>query len=98
MGMPNLARGAEDLIAFLRQWRIEHPEPDDQFADEESRKAVQRPHDLIGFCDAPEVYSPSSFKNHHASPRNPAPKPASTAQDFATTSRLGASELINNCR
>ena len=37
----------EELIAFLRQWRNEHPEPDDQFAQavEESRKAVQPPHD-----------------------------------------------------
>jgi len=38
---------AEDLIAFLRQWRIEYPEADEQFAEavEESRKAVQPPHD-----------------------------------------------------
>ncbi len=37
----------DDLIAFLRHWRIEHPEPDEQFADAiaESRKAVQLPHD-----------------------------------------------------
>lgn len=38
---------AEDLIAFLRQWRIAHPDADEQFgtAIEESRKAVRPPHD-----------------------------------------------------
>jgi antitoxin (DNA-binding transcriptional repressor) of toxin-antitoxin stability system len=38
---------AEDLIAFLRRWRIEHPEADEQWAlaVEESRRAVQPPHD-----------------------------------------------------
>jgi len=37
----------EELIAFLRRWRIEHPEPDEQFAAaiEESRRGVQSPHD-----------------------------------------------------
>lgn len=37
----------EDLIAFLRRWRIEYPEPDEQLAAEidESRRAVQPPHD-----------------------------------------------------
>lgn len=36
-----------DLIAFLRRWRIEHPEPDEQFAEaiEESRKADRPPRD-----------------------------------------------------
>jgi antitoxin (DNA-binding transcriptional repressor) of toxin-antitoxin stability system len=36
---------AEDLIAFLRRWRIEHPEPDEQFAPaiEESRRAIRPP-------------------------------------------------------
>jgi antitoxin (DNA-binding transcriptional repressor) of toxin-antitoxin stability system len=36
-----------DLITFLRQWRIEHPDPDEQFAEviEESRRAVRPPHD-----------------------------------------------------
>jgi antitoxin (DNA-binding transcriptional repressor) of toxin-antitoxin stability system len=45
--VPAAGQVAEDLIAFLRQWRIEHPEPDDQFAEAvgESRKAVQPPHD-----------------------------------------------------
>jgi antitoxin (DNA-binding transcriptional repressor) of toxin-antitoxin stability system len=40
-------RQGEDLIAFLRQWRLEYPEPDDQFAEaiEEGRKAVQPAHD-----------------------------------------------------
>jgi antitoxin (DNA-binding transcriptional repressor) of toxin-antitoxin stability system len=39
--------GAEKLIAFLRRWRIEHPEPDEGFAAavEESRKAIQPPRD-----------------------------------------------------
>jgi prevent-host-death family protein len=39
--------GPGDLITFLRQWRINHPEPDEQFgaAIDESRKAVQPPHD-----------------------------------------------------
>jgi hypothetical protein len=37
----------EDLIAFLRRWRTEHPEPDEQFAEAiaASRKAVQPPLD-----------------------------------------------------
>ena len=36
-----------DLIAFLRRWRIEHPEPDEQLGRtiEESRTAVRPPHD-----------------------------------------------------
>jgi len=38
---------AEDLIAFLRRWRKEYPEADEQFAAavEESRKAVRPPCD-----------------------------------------------------
>ena len=38
---------AEDLIAFLRRWRVEHPEPDEQFAEviEASRRAVPPPRD-----------------------------------------------------
>jgi antitoxin (DNA-binding transcriptional repressor) of toxin-antitoxin stability system len=37
----------EDLIAFLRQWRTEHPDADEQFAEavEESRRAVRPPQD-----------------------------------------------------
>ena len=37
----------EELIAFLRQWRIEHPEPDEQLAEviQQSRRAVQPPRD-----------------------------------------------------
>ena len=40
-------QSAEALIAFLQQWRTEHPEPDEQFgvAIEESRRAVQPPRD-----------------------------------------------------
>ncbi len=38
---------AEDLISFLRRWRIEHPEPDEQFAAaiEASRSGVRSPRD-----------------------------------------------------
>lgn len=47
--VPVLAREfvAEDLSAFLRRWRFEHSEPDEQLAEaiEESRGAVQPPHD-----------------------------------------------------
>lgn len=41
------ARSTEELIAFLRRWRREHPEPDEQFAEavEEGRKAIRPPHD-----------------------------------------------------
>src|SRR5207245_4685555 len=38
--VPSQGHIAEDLIAFLRRWRIEHPEPDGQFAPP-SRKAVE---------------------------------------------------------
>jgi prevent-host-death family protein len=40
-------QGAGEFIAFLRRWRQEHPESDDQFATaiEESRNAVRPPHD-----------------------------------------------------
>ena len=43
--VPASEQGAEDLIAFLRRWRSEHPEPDDQFAEaiEESRRIVPPP-------------------------------------------------------
>jgi prevent-host-death family protein len=46
--VPPTEPNAEDLLAFLRRWRIEHPEPDEQFAEaiEESRRAVQPPRDL----------------------------------------------------
>ena len=47
VSVPDRAGGPDDLITFLRQWRIEHPEPDEQFGEaiEESRKSVQPPHD-----------------------------------------------------
>lgn len=37
----------DDLIAFLRRWRTEHPEADEQFGEalEQSRRAVRSPHD-----------------------------------------------------
>jgi antitoxin (DNA-binding transcriptional repressor) of toxin-antitoxin stability system len=40
-------QGTGNLIAFLHQWRLEHPEPDEHFgaATEESRRAVQPPRD-----------------------------------------------------
>ena len=47
VSVPDRANGTGDLITFLRQWRVEHPEPDEQFGDaiEESRKSVRPPHD-----------------------------------------------------
>jgi antitoxin (DNA-binding transcriptional repressor) of toxin-antitoxin stability system len=43
--VPPPTNGSADLIAFLRRWRSEHPEPDDQFADaiEQSRLSVRPP-------------------------------------------------------
>lgn len=40
-------RSTEDLISFLRRWRSEHPEADEQFAEAvaDSRKVVRSPHD-----------------------------------------------------
>ena len=45
--VPNETKRTEYLIAFLRKWRAEHPEPDEQFAQaiEESRKSMSSPHD-----------------------------------------------------
>ena len=39
----NSKNGTSELIVFLRKWRVDHPEPDDQFAEamEESRKTVR---------------------------------------------------------
>ncbi len=47
VSVPAAGQGTEELIAFLRQWRSEHPEPDDQFAEiiEESRRGIQPPRD-----------------------------------------------------
>jgi len=44
--MPVPGAVAADLIAFLRHWRGEHPEPDDQLAAdlEAIRRGVQPPH------------------------------------------------------
>jgi hypothetical protein len=44
---PVNADAGEDIIAFLRRWRTEHPEPDETLASaiEESRKSIQPPHD-----------------------------------------------------
>ena len=43
VAVPFREQGSEDLIAFLRRWRLEHPEADESFADaiEGSRRAVQ---------------------------------------------------------
>ena len=43
----NVPGQVNELIAFLHQWRIQHPEPDEQFAAaiEESRQGVRRAHD-----------------------------------------------------
>jgi len=37
----------DELLAFLHRWRVEHPDPDEQFAEviEDSRKAIRPPHD-----------------------------------------------------
>jgi prevent-host-death family protein len=41
---------SEDLVAFLRRWRTEHPEPDDELSDiiQESRKWQGPPRDPWG--------------------------------------------------
>jgi antitoxin (DNA-binding transcriptional repressor) of toxin-antitoxin stability system len=38
---------SDHLMAFLRRWRIEYPEPDEGFAEaaEESHKVIQPPND-----------------------------------------------------
>ena len=38
---------AEDLVAFLRRWRVEYPEADEQFGQviEESRRGIHTPRD-----------------------------------------------------
>jgi antitoxin (DNA-binding transcriptional repressor) of toxin-antitoxin stability system len=43
VSVPYRAGEPEDVVTFLRRWRIEHPEPDEQFGEaiDESRKAVQ---------------------------------------------------------
>jgi len=45
--VPLSGQGGEELIAFLRRWRIEHPEPDEQLSEaiQESSKAVQTARD-----------------------------------------------------
>jgi len=45
--VPNRDDDAEALIAFLRQWRLQYPEPDEQLAEviEDSRRAARPPHD-----------------------------------------------------
>ena len=43
----NPIKAADELSGFLRRWRHEHPEPDEQFAQalEESRKSIRPPRD-----------------------------------------------------
>ncbi len=45
--VPAAGEVAEDLVGFLRRWRSDHPDPDDQLSEsiDESRRAVQPPHD-----------------------------------------------------
>jgi antitoxin (DNA-binding transcriptional repressor) of toxin-antitoxin stability system len=45
--VPDETKRTEDLIAFLRRWRAEHPEPDEQFAEaiEDSRNSMSSPLD-----------------------------------------------------
>jgi antitoxin (DNA-binding transcriptional repressor) of toxin-antitoxin stability system len=40
-------KDGKDLVAFLRRWRVEYPEPDEQLAEAiaESRRAIRPPHD-----------------------------------------------------
>ena len=47
VAVPRVGLLDNDLIAFLRRWRLEYPEPDEQFAEaiEESRNTLQPPHD-----------------------------------------------------
>jgi len=47
VAVPSDCQAPDGLIAFLRQWRIAHPESDEQFGDaiEESRQAIQPPRD-----------------------------------------------------
>ena len=47
VSVPDHVHSAEALIAFLRQWCIDYPEPDEQFGEaiDESRKSIQPPHD-----------------------------------------------------
>jgi prevent-host-death family protein len=41
--IPAPINGSEDLIAFLRRWRSQYPDPDEQFAEaiEETRKIAE---------------------------------------------------------
>jgi antitoxin (DNA-binding transcriptional repressor) of toxin-antitoxin stability system len=41
------ASETNDLVAFLRQWRLDHPDPDEDFERiiEESRRAISLPRD-----------------------------------------------------
>lgn len=43
-------RPADDLIAFLRRWRVEYPDPDDDFANviQESRRCQGQVRDPWG--------------------------------------------------
>jgi prevent-host-death family protein len=45
--LPGPIKQSEDLIAFLRRWRNQYPEPDELFPDaiKESRQTVRPPHD-----------------------------------------------------
>lgn len=45
--LPAPAEASEDLVGFLRRWRLEHPDPDDQLAEsiDLSREAVRLPYD-----------------------------------------------------
>jgi antitoxin (DNA-binding transcriptional repressor) of toxin-antitoxin stability system len=47
VAVPAQAHVGEELIAFLRRWRSEHPEPDEQLAEviAASRSAIRPPRD-----------------------------------------------------
>ena len=48
--VPSQRQPADDLIAFLRRWRAEHPERDEDFSDaiQESRRCQGPPRDPWG--------------------------------------------------
>jgi antitoxin (DNA-binding transcriptional repressor) of toxin-antitoxin stability system len=45
--VPPLGHVADDIVSFVRRWRIDHPEPDEQFAEaiQDSRRAIKAPQD-----------------------------------------------------
>ena len=50
--VPPVQPCADDLIAFVRCWRIEHPEPDEQFAEaiDAAAKGIRDPENARKAC------------------------------------------------